>query len=320
MKLSYSIALLAAGVLLSACTSTEKRLPCASDSSACAEGLVCIDSQCLPCIADRECVADPLYGAGSLCGEGSCCTVGEVGCGCFANESCRFGNTCAADACVECTTGTEGCPCTEAGDCTDGTTCLNGVCAISTCVAGDARCPCNEDGTCNAGLSCNDERVCGECVLGTRACPCRGDQTCGSALTCDAGICQDCVDGKAGCACRTDGSCEGDLECTAGDVCERVERTCLELDCGAQGRRCEGEPFAICTGCDADNNFVPDGQGGCALAAGACTSSLQCPAGQYCLQLSVNGVSSCVEAPACTELEPAAGEQGQAWDRDSEGC
>ncbi|MBU52319.1 MAG: hypothetical protein CL920_26805 [Deltaproteobacteria bacterium] len=79
--------------------------------SPCADGLLCKDNICKSCI-------------------------GEIGCGCFADDRCNAGARCedknGTKQCVSCGNTLEGCSCRENADClTDGLVCLGGFCKTS---------------------------------------------------------------------------------------------------------------------------------------------------------------------------------------------
>ena len=311
--LIFSISLLGLG-----CNESQRKA-CDGTSEGCKPGFVCIEALCMPCVANAECGADPRYGANSLCTDGLCCLEGEQGCGCRANNTCDWTLACIDDLCLPCPPGELGCPC-DAGACSGDSTCMNGVCADPSCVPGTSNCPCTADGECEAGRGCSPEGFCASCIPGAEGCICLGDGTCLDGLTCESGRCQDCQPGHQDCACLAAGGCEDPaLSCLDG-VCRLTERLCADLDCAAQGRLCEGEPYAGCTACDSASGYVPDGADNCIFEPDACASSADCQPGEYCIRLGINSAAFCSSPPYCTSLDAPAGSTGSAWDPGREAC
>jgi hypothetical protein len=194
------------------------------------------------------------------------CNQGELGCGCYTDNTCGRDVSgalvlCQDGRCVakQCAAGTEGCTCRGDQSCASaasgaGLICYAGRCVKSNCTPGAPGCPCNAGGICNSGSTCAD----GFCVPADSAqppaspvcyTPCQSGLALadGTYVDCPAdGLMARCLDGKtcSGGSCADPGSvppsCTCDVDCPDFQACVRgaCYSTCSSnSDCGV-GRQC----------------------------------------------------------------------------------
>jgi hypothetical protein len=252
---------------------------------------------CTPGAADCPCDEGNSCDPGLFCAGGICrvpqCDLGDEGCTCFADGTCRTAPNGRAMECVEnvcrvpaaCLPGSLNCGCAAMDRCDGGLFCQDGTCLELECVLGERGCLCAENERCDDGLVCepidaarpHDLRCVGaQCIAGTEACPCDGG-ACAMGLRCNGlRLCEACPAGVEGCGCDA-GACGHGLLCLD-DLC--VPRPCAVgtegCVCG-QGESCglndRGESLFCDLGHCAAASCVP-GRTGCACLDGArCTAA-----------------------------------------------
>ena len=244
--------------------------------------------------ADCKCGEGSVCDAGLFCAGGICrvpqCNLGDEGCTCFADETCRTGAdgrplTCVGGTChvqPPCTPGTLSCGCAAMDRCDGGLFCQDGTCLALECVLGERGCLCAESDRCDEGLVCtpvdatrpNDRRCLdAPCVAGNEACPCDAG-ACGDGLRCnDLRQCEACPAGTVGCGCNG-GDCDNGLLCRDGVCAARPCSTGTEGCVCGRGASCglndRGETLECVGGHCAAASCVP-GSTGC-----ACVDGFQC--------------------------------------------
>ncbi|MCL4226799.1 MAG: OmpA family protein [Myxococcales bacterium] len=126
---TISLAILAvAALLILALAGCKKKpkTPACDGNDDCADGLVCVNKQCVQCAASADC------GDGKECKEGACVAKAE----CAKDLDCPDGKVCQAGACR---------PCAADGECGPGGQCLGGKCNRATACAADDDCADDED-------------------------------------------------------------------------------------------------------------------------------------------------------------------------------
>ena len=142
------------------------------DASNCAEGLACLDGDCIEvCIFDFEC-AD-----GEVCADGACVPS--------CNTECALGEVCVAGACLP----------SETPECVTGADCESGVCVNGACTSAcETHADCPEDELCQASS--------GTCITDTSPTP-----SCSEELPC-TGEGQTCIDGTCRYECEALTECK----------------------------------------------------------------------------------------------------------------
>jgi hypothetical protein len=262
---------------------------------------------CTPGTADCQCGDGDSCNAGLFCAAGICrvpqCNLGDEGCSCFADNTCRTGADGRAMDCVNgvchvstCTPGKQGCGCAAMDRCDSGLFCQDGKCLPLECTAGQRDCACADGDTCDAGLVCQvidpsrpSDKRCVEagCQSGTSGCDCRdGASPCDDGLRCnDQRTCETCPAGTSGCACDN-GSCGADLVCQDGTCGPRACAPGTEGCVCSAGDHCglndRGESMS-CTGGHCAAPSCTPGATGCACVEGAtCTDGADTCRDGYC--------------------------------------
>jgi hypothetical protein len=241
-------------------------VPGCKDSSTCALGNICFDSQCVPgCGSDRDC-AGGLHCKPESLPHGFCVQ-------CISNDHCDVagGEKCVAGACIM--------TCLTNDDCADQADAPFCNSTSGTCVQ------CLSDGVCPIGTLC----LAGTCQSG-----CRSDRDCPDSLKCDPksganGGCFTCVQDPDcnGRICR-EHQCVIDcsvVKCIAErPICDPLNGGCVQClvktDCPV-GNLCLGN--RCIEGCEVDR----DCSGGRKCSGGTCVQCItdnQCPVQQKCLQ------------------------------------
>lgn len=227
------------------------------------------------------------------------CAPGTQGCECIADKCGKTGVgeqlICMGGTCdvMACPAGERGCVCRGGSTCnTPGDSCTNGFCLAADCTPSSKDCSCIA-GSCDVGLTCVSDTVCVD-NTGYEGGACLPTGRCYRGARCDGATtqCVYCDPGTAGCQCRTSGGCNAGLACAA-DLCVSANElpptnaSCF-TPCRADLTR-DGQTVA----CGSDG-LIPgclDGQtctnGSClepGQAAPTCTSDVQCPFFQVCLQ------------------------------------
>jgi hypothetical protein len=280
---------------------------CDSKPGACAAGLSCHESTCVPGCSDK----------GEPCPFGSSCTQTPGGMLCVPSD-CTVGNCPAGSVCDA---GSKKCvPACEGVVCPQGQKCASGSC-VDPCA--NIACPGSlvcEDGKCKPACSCfasdvgcSDGKVCDRAVQNACVQPnCKGVQ-CAAGQLCDPAS-GACVDACAGVVCpQDDNPCTDDV-CVAGacthqaksdgascedaDKCNGAE-TCQQGVCTAGTKpTCDDNNPCTADVCDPTKGCVtqplPDGK---ACSTGDLCSPGECKSGA-CTKV---GAGNCDDGDACTK-------------------
>ncbi|MBX7096728.1 MAG: hypothetical protein K1X89_03360 [Myxococcaceae bacterium] len=318
-RLLASGALLALGLVLSACPSTPPGG--GGQDSGCDGQLNCA------CVGGTTCSAGECVG-------GTCtdCRRGDEACLCRSNGTCNAGLMCANQLCVTCPKGAQNCPCNTGDTCNTGLSCTAGTCTPSSCTAGAASCPCRgSDPKCDGTAYCDTSSVCQTCSADVAGCPCGSGNTCGGGLVCDStstkcraavtcamqkanGTCkahQTCNDATGADGVCVNGSCETDFKWD-GTTMSCV--ACVSPGCTAEPTCANGDG-GIGDSCDAANRLCS--QAGNVASCGACKLGFQENAQKVCVPAAVcNGVTCALTdycdttgaVPTCKMLPCPAGQ------------
>ncbi len=124
----FYLCVLACSLVVVALVASCKKLPkppgCDGNDD-CAEGLVCVNKQCVQCAKNADC------GAGKTCKNGACAAAE-----CSKDTDCPDGKVCQAGKCQACASNS---------DCGPGGTCEAGACKRGTACKTDEECPDDED-------------------------------------------------------------------------------------------------------------------------------------------------------------------------------
>jgi hypothetical protein len=251
------------------------------DGNPCTVGDQCQAGQCqagtpIDCADDNPCTKD-------ACVDGGCSHQVLDGVSCNDGNECTKNDLCVQGVCTG--EGNEAC-CLKDGDCDDGNDCTKDVCLLETgqCVSQAAPMnglSCNADSNgCTAGDFCSN----GQCQVGTPV-DCSGFD-----LPCQKGVCAKtgvqtykcnlevveqgtpCEDGQF---CTENDSCDAAGACIGGNTvnCSQAGGGCVEGTCNEVTDKCEGDPVANGTACNADDNGCTAGDscqdGNCVSGAAA---------------------------------------------------
>jgi hypothetical protein len=171
--------------------------------------------------------------------------------------------------------------------CKKDTQCCSGNCVNSKCAACPSETtPCGTE-CCQTGATCVDGTCCPEaqvCDTGTTLACCAEGEQCG-------------VDGVCGPACVSDGgSCSSGSDCCSGLVCKgrSGQGTCVASCIPPNAIPCDTGGAGVCPpqpGCGGCVREHSTGVGYCASLRPTlgCTTSCDCPTGQFCSQFSSTG-------------------------------
>ncbi len=257
---------------------------CSGDDD-CAEGLVCLDSNCSEPVSKPECTGDEDCAEGLVC-VNELCTEHAIDCS--GDEDCPDGWVCVDDICskpiIECS-GDEDCPegwvcsddiCTEyfttcSGDeeCAEGLVCSGGICTEPYTPI-----ECLVDDDCASGEICSS----GMCVDPDIPLECTADIDCGEGKICQSNVCVDVV---------IEPECSSDADCAVGKICQ--SNVCVdappEPEC-SETKPCSGELICTantCQPCPASTYYLA---GNCVQ----CISHEHCGTNAYC-----NASNACVQ-------------------------
>jgi hypothetical protein len=200
--------------------------PCCGDS-ACYDGLICSDKQCVSCGSATQPCCGKTCDQGLTCQNGSCVACGGTGQGC-CGTNCTQGLICQNGLCIACGSVGQACCGTN---CSQGLTCQNGLCVA--CGGSDQPCCGN---ICSGGLICQNN-----------ICQCSSSQgqacgSCGGKLLCDGIACSVPTPPNLGQSCGCGGrgtiQCSGCVggECPAGLAC--INNACARPPCPSGQTRC----------------------------------------------------------------------------------
>ena len=280
---------------------------CSGDDD-CAEGLVCLDSNCSEPVSKPECTGDEDCAEGLVC-VNELCTEHAIDCS--GDDDCPDGWVCVDDICskpiIECS-GDDDCPegwvcsddiCTEyfttcSGDeeCAEGLVCSGGICTEPYTPI-----ECLVDDDCASGEICSS----GMCVDPDIPLECASDIDCGEGKICQSNVCVDVV---------IEPECSSDADCAVGKICQ--SNVCVDVviepEC-SETKPCSGELICTantCQPCPASTHYHAGNCVQC-ISHDHCGANAYCDASNACVQCGDKKVNTaknaCVECNSNTDCQ-----------------